>query len=1565
MADIARPRPHHPTFPVQPLQPRHDRTNQRPELRVKTLQRLDSTKSSAPSPSATTFPTPQSVITPPLTPQSSFESNPSPDAKSFPTFLRAFYPYHPDGPLSSDDSQSSITLPISRGDIILVHSVQPNGWADGSLLRNGSRGWLPTNYCETYDNDMMRNLLKALTNVWDFLRGHEEGDLSIFRSQDYVRGMIGGVRMLLEQCGCLSRDSEAVVDQHSIRALRKALLADLSAFAKKAKSVQEACRDEDQKSRNTCNENSEVGGEEQYSYACLERREWVCGMLDEILLKAMKVVTRAVRFLDFWQRTWNVKQKAEKGVDARDDGVGGEKRLPREPLGTAPEPSPTVSATSLPTAAGPASHTPRSQPQFSRLAAEAVPSPQPNTTCASDRSGHARHAQVTLPKVLLPRSTDSISDDRTSERNAPWQESASHSAPDRRSCSIEPSCLSPVSDSDSTAAGSEGVYLPHPVGSDPLNPDCLLPCNNLAEANAATQAWSEPCVARHKLSCPTAAKRASASHRLSHTVRTPSPSSNHELISDRLCATHEAFLGFLGTFIGLHMESRRTMELLFTTQQSVRACESLLNVVQEIWERDFRRSEAIDESRMAMHSRLAELVNATRDIFQAAGVAGDDDEAVCLPEQSKRLVEAATACVRSAGDCVTKSHGAIERTGNFEVEINRAYRLEQAAKVSRASEGEAQEASPLSPHSKPPSTAVPIVSTATAAPVPAPSLKTPLPVTSRFSTATAIATNPTLTASPHHDDKNKHAEGRRPRPRRSSSAKPLPPDPSPSRRRAPTPSTSVPEFQSPLRPPPQPTFIRSTSADQDLPTLGASKVRSSLMRTNTIQRKASETGLRRAGTRAVRATGSGSNLPTLDTPSPAPATSTEPSPDDSSSTSTLHPRNMGSASSLPVLGTPPKRPSTAHAGSNSYSHPRGLHAASNLPRINTTQANLYPTLDVDIPRTSFFDMSNTPTTSSPEDQLTVAPSTRPPLSLQNTPDTAMMPPSAASRFERFNSGDDSNADSSETPNSSARHSGGSTQSRVSTRATTPDQQEHKLSEDSSWHVSISSFDDDSTKDNEMESQLLVETHVNELTFNAEGQVTGGSLPALIERLTAHDTTPDALFVNTFYLTFRSFTTPGELAQALIDRFERAGDDPEQGMPVRLRVYNVFKSWMEAYWNLEADGEALKLIIGFANGRLRFDLPTASRRLLELSLHVCDMASQPNSPNSPKVIQNGFARPRALSGANPSPEAVAPNPNISKGQLNALKVMKNGVSACNLLDLNALELARQFTIMQSKLFSAIQPEELLGLEWTKKADSKAVNVKAMISLSTDLANLVADTILSLELKKRAVMIKHWVKIATKCLELSNYDALMAIISSLNSSIVLRLKKTWELVSPKTLGKLDYLKTVVDVSRNYFVLRQRLQGHIAPCLPFVGIYLTDLTFIDCGNQPTRQLSSGGTTQTVINFDKYVKITKVIGDLQRFQVPYKLTAVPEMQDWMESQIKRVREAEQTNNVQNFYRRSLMLEPRENSAPPSVHKSLSAESSASTLTSQQSKESHKEGNKFEFWSGLGLSLNKDKAHG
>lgn len=116
-----------------------------------------------------------------------------PPGTVFHHYLRAFCPFHPPG----DASPTAVTLPLDQGDITLVHSVHTNGWADGTLLDTGGRGWLPTNYCEPYDQLPMRPLLKAMMDFWDATQGECELSLRDFGNQDLTRGLVAGIRFLL------------------------------------------------------------------------------------------------------------------------------------------------------------------------------------------------------------------------------------------------------------------------------------------------------------------------------------------------------------------------------------------------------------------------------------------------------------------------------------------------------------------------------------------------------------------------------------------------------------------------------------------------------------------------------------------------------------------------------------------------------------------------------------------------------------------------------------------------------------------------------------------------------------------------------------------------------------------------------------------------------------------------------------------------------------------------------------------------------------------------------------------------------------------------------------------------------------------------------------------------------------------------------------------------------------------------------------------------------------------------------------------------------------------------
>lgn len=1083
----------------------------------------------------------------------------------FHNYLRALYPFQP----AASRSSTTVTLPLNAGDIILVHSVHVNGWADGTLLETGARGWLPTNYCDVYDYAAMRPLLKALTEFWDIVRCGSESNLNLFRRQDYMRGLVAGVRALLERCECLTRDSTMVKEHDGIRRSRKSLLSDLAMLVRTAKQLQQIVVT-------------------QSSHQDLDIR------LDDMLLKAFRIVTRAVLFFDVWSE------------------------------------------------------------QTTAL----IPSP--------------------IRQHLS--SADSI-------MASPPAVSTATQPPSRRK--------------DLVSVGNQALGLSTPA--------------KRSSANSTGKS--------------TVRRPSSITHRMSYSRGTNQKNSN--LISEFLHRSYDDFLTVLASFLGSHMQSRSSSELLITTQNAVRSCRQLFAIVETVIERDYSTSRPLVQAKDAMYYAITELVHAARQVFKP--IHSIEEDLVYLPEEAHNLVQAATACVSAAGRCVARTKATLEEIGDFEIE-----NLSQL--LGRSSDGSS-------------------------------------------------------TPEPSSHDRRRHSSFR-------------PSIPSPSTKEA---SRGL---QGRLR--------ISTSQDMMTPPLSVNR---------------------------------------LESPSTSFG-SVPPTPQDDVMVDIIR------SSPLPA-------PSSLHRGSRVDPVDFDRHLVDKRRRNSPPRA--------------------------------IGGST-----------------SSDSSFER-----------------SHRQSDPSNLSTASTRVTSIHGDGN-----GSFIESItapSTLDGYATHgdDEDAEAEMLVPTFAQELVFNREGLVVGGTLNALVERLTAHDMATDAAFITTIYLTFRLFAKPEEFAQALACRFQYVADNARIANPVRLRVYNVLKGWMESHWRHDCDDTALPVIVGFARECLTPVLPMAGKRILELAEKV----SSVQQPAVPRLLSS-VGKTSTSSATYIDPNSPLPPAVISKSQLTALRAWKMGGANVSILDFDPLELARQITLKTSKIFCSILPEELLGTEWTKRSSSLAVNVRAMSTLSTDVSNLVSDSILQLEEpKKRAAIVKQWVKIANKCLELHNYDTVMAITCALDSTNIKRMRRTWELVPQKPRLIFDELCKVVDVAKNYSVLRQRVQSHLPPCLPFIGVYLTDLTMVDSAYPATRSLVTDDGKISVINLDKHINTAKIISDLQRFQVPHRLCEISELQTWIQDQLIRVRSAGE-KSFQLHYRRSLVLEPREPSRSPNP----------------DSQPSGKDKDKFDFlnWTHL---LQKDKA--
>ncbi|KAF8964351.1 ras guanine nucleotide exchange factor domain-containing protein [Flammula alnicola] len=442
---------------------------------------------------------------------------------------------------------------------------------------------------------------------------------------------------------------------------------------------------------------------------------------------------------------------------------------------------------------------------------------------------------------------------------------------------------------------------------------------------------------------------------------------------------------------------------------------------------------------------------------------------------------------------------------------------------------------------------------------------------------------------------------------------------------------------------------------------------------------------------------------------------------------------------------------------------------------------------------------------------------------------------------------------------------------------------------------------------------------NDAAYNSEGHLVGATMEVLVEKLTPHDSIVDPAFAAIFFLTFRLFSNPCELVDSLVERYnlmppsilsteDKHTWQQRKGIPVRLRVSNFIKMWVELYWRPGVDDIAVPTLITFTREALAPYFPGPATRIMELLHMRQEVTDLTISPKADRTRDPGMSinPPTAI-----TPTTEIPRPTMTKALLGNLR--KKDFEHISITDFDALELARQLTIVECKLYCAIQPEEIL--ESGQEGATPPVNVRAVSSLSTVITGWVAESILNEpDIKKRTSLVKFFVKVADRCTGLNNFSTSRSILAALDSSVISRLRQTWLGLPHKYKEQLESLRTLADHSRNYHTYRNALRLTAPPAVPFLGLYLTDVTFCREGN-PSHRASPSDPSKKLLNFNKYHKLARIVQDMQRFQIPYNLKAIPEVQEYLNDCFEK---SKNHGDFQDLYRRSLKVEPKQPADQP-----------------------------------------------
>ncbi|KAG7661475.1 LTE1 [[Candida] subhashii] len=321
-------------------------------------------------------------------------------------------------------------------------------------------------------------------------------------------------------------------------------------------------------------------------------------------------------------------------------------------------------------------------------------------------------------------------------------------------------------------------------------------------------------------------------------------------------------------------------------------------------------------------------------------------------------------------------------------------------------------------------------------------------------------------------------------------------------------------------------------------------------------------------------------------------------------------------------------------------------------------------------------------------------------------------------------------------------------------------------------------------------------------------------------------------------------------------------------------------------------------------------PIGSRELRELADEDSDPVT--STPNHDNTITN-FTQP--LSGIGRSspryetPQKLLEAYHPSSHILAIENIMYDGSHISFILSYDSKSLAEHLTIIEKDMIQEIDWKDLIEMKWERDltpatswlemivndvyfSSNRSVNlVIARFNLMVNW--IISEIVLSINEQERINIISRFIHVAQNCYTLQNYSTLMQIILALTGEKVQKLRNTWRNLPPGDILMLKNLEDMCSPVKNFINLRL-LINQMTPskgCIPFVGLYLSDLTFN--AERPSIIKKEGsnilfGTEdyilmdEDLINFSKFrtaVHIVKSLSQCIEWSSSYKFKIQPEL--------------------------------------------------------------------------------------
>ncbi|XP_072265242.1 son of sevenless homolog 1 isoform X3 [Pyxicephalus adspersus] len=379
-------------------------------------------------------------------------------------------------------------------------------------------------------------------------------------------------------------------------------------------------------------------------------------------------------------------------------------------------------------------------------------------------------------------------------------------------------------------------------------------------------------------------------------------------------------------------------------------------------------------------------------------------------------------------------------------------------------------------------------------------------------------------------------------------------------------------------------------------------------------------------------------------------------------------------------------------------------------------------------------------------------------------------------------------------------------------------------------------------------------------------IKAGTVVKLIERLTYH-MYADPNFVRTFLTTYRSFCKPQELLSLLIERFEIPEPEPNEAdriaiengdQPLSAELKRFRKEYVQP-----VQLRVLNVCRHWVEHHF-YDFERDADLLLRLEEFIATVRGKAMKKWVESITKIILRKKQA--------QANGPSHNITFESLPPpieWHISRPGqIETFDLLTLHPIEIARQLTLLESDLYRCIVETE--------------------------------------NLDERVVVVSRIIEILQVFQELNNFNGVLEVVSAMNSSPIYRLDNTFEQIPSRQRKILEEAHELSEDHQKKYLAK--LRSINPPCVPFCGIYLTNILKTEEGNPDF--LKRHG--KELVNFSKRRKVAEITGEIQQYQnQPYCLQVEADIRRFFEN-LNPMGNVAEKEFEDYLFKKSLEIEPR-----------------------------------------------------